>query len=166
MRPTLKSALLFIASLPFTAAAEEQPSGAANNPLANMTAFNRQNYYIGDVSGAGKNANQFRVRYAQPFSPGENKWLLRASLPIVRPSFSMAIWQPGGGTYLRSAPIWNANVHNDSYGVPPGPGIGQVMKRENTVYNVFVEPQASVADHGPGQPRWQIFAGLNLQFLN
>jgi len=49
---------------------------------------------------------------------------------------------------------------------PLGLGIGQVIKQEKTVYNVFVEPQGSVADHGPGQPRWQIFLGLNLQFLN
>jgi hypothetical protein len=30
----------------------------ANNPLANMTAFNMQNYYIGDVSESDKDANQ------------------------------------------------------------------------------------------------------------
>jgi len=29
----------------------------------------------------------------------------------------------------------------------------------------FVEPQASVAYRGPGQPDWQIFAGFNMQFL-
>ncbi|MGK7246236.1 hypothetical protein ACSPAH_13755 [Buttiauxella agrestis] len=54
----------------------------ANNPLANMTAFNMQNYYIGDVSGSDKDANQFWFRYAKPFSLGESQWLLRASLPI------------------------------------------------------------------------------------
>ncbi|MDU7867257.1 MAG: hypothetical protein E7J78_08940, partial [Pantoea sp.] len=64
------------------------------------------------------------------------------------------------------APIWNYNFQNDSYGVPLGLGVGQVIKQGKTVYNFFVEPQASVADDGPGQPRWQIFAGLNLQFLN
>ncbi len=30
----------------------------------------------------------------------------------------------------------------------------------------FIEPQGSIADRGNGQPRLQIFAGLNLQFLN
>ncbi|MBW3136221.1 hypothetical protein KZC32_14165, partial [Salmonella enterica subsp. enterica serovar Javiana] len=42
--------------------AVEHSSGSAaqaNNPLANMTAFNMQNYYIGDVSGTDKDANQF-----------------------------------------------------------------------------------------------------------
>lgn len=47
-----------------------------------MTAFNMQNYYIGDVSESDKYANQFWLRYAQPFSRGESKWLLRASLPV------------------------------------------------------------------------------------
>ena len=31
---------------------------------------------------------------------------------------------------------------------------------------IFIEPQGSIADRGDGQPRWQIFAGLNLQFLD
>ncbi|WP_426617184.1 hypothetical protein [Raoultella sp. R2A007] len=232
----------------------------ANNPLANMTAFNMQNYYIGDVSGTNKDANQFWFRYATPFSLGQSDWLLRASLPVntypapptgghktgvgdlnlftswlidtgnpavsfgfgpqitaptasddavgsgkwsgglvnvlfdassptfqygylaswqhsfagddYRSDVNLATFQPflfyqlGGGTYLRSAPIWVYNLHNDNYSVPLGLGIGQVIKHQKTVYNFFIEPQGSVADRGPGQPRWQIFAGLNLQFLN
>jgi hypothetical protein len=241
--------------------AEQNSSAAqANNPLANMTAFNMQNYYIGDISESDKDANQFWLRYAQPFSLGESKWLLRASLPINtypspptgghqtglgdlnlftaylidtgNPAVSFgfgpqittptatedslgsekwsgglvnvlfnasspvfqygylaswqhsfagegdradvnvgafqpfAFYQLGGGTYLRAAPIWNYNFQNDSYGVPLGVGVGQVIKQGKTVYNFFVEPQFSVADHGPGQAQWQVFAGLNLQFLN
>lgn len=90
----------------------------------------------------------------------------------VRNDVNLAAFQPflfyqlGGGTYLRAAPIWNYNVENDSYGVPLSVGIGQVIKQNKTVYNFFVEPQGSVAASGPGQPHWQIFAGLNLQFLN
>ena len=75
-------------------------------------------------------------------------------------------YQLGGGTYLRSAPVWVYNLHNDDYSVPLGLGIGQVIKDQKTVYNFFIEPQGSIADRGNGQPRWQIFAGLNLQFLN
>jgi len=41
-----------------------------------------------------------------------------------------------------------------------------VIKKGKTVYNVFAEPQFSVADDGPGQPVWQIFVGFNMQFLN
>ena len=77
-----------------------------------------------------------------------------------------AFYQLGGGTYLRAAPIWAYNLENDDYSVPLGVGVGQIIKHDKTVYNFFVEPQFSVADRGPGQPEWQIFAGLNLQFLD
>jgi hypothetical protein len=76
-----------------------------------------------------------------------------------------AIMQLGGGTYLRSAPIWVYNFENDSYSVPLGLGIGQVIKKDSTVYNFFVEPQFSIADDGPGQPEWQVFMGFNMQFM-
>lgn len=259
----LISFTLYMAFLASGVACAEDASGGAaqaNNPLANMTAFNLQNYYIGDVSESDRDANQFWLRYAQPFSIGNSNWLLRASLPlntypvapggghqtgmgdlnlftawlidtgnpaisfgfgpqITAPTASrnalgsekwsaglvnvlfnassplfqygyLASWQHsfagdgsrsdvnvgaiqpflfyqlGGGTYLRSAPVWNYNFQNDSYGVPLGLGIGQVMKSGKTVYNLFVEPQGSVADRGPGQPRWQVFFGLNLQFMD
>ena len=55
----------------------------ANNPLANMTAFNIQNYYIGELTGPGSDdANQLWLRYARPFTIGESSWLLRVSLPL------------------------------------------------------------------------------------
>ena len=58
------------------------------------------------------------------------------------------------------------NLENDKYRLPLGVGIGQVLKKEKTVYNVFIEPQVSIADRGPGQPQWQVFVGFNMQFLN
>ena len=48
----------------------------ANNPLADIRAFNLHNYYIPELSGTDANANNFILRYAQPFG----KWLMRASL--------------------------------------------------------------------------------------
>jgi hypothetical protein len=51
-------------------------------PLANVTAFNLQNYYIGEVTDSDESANQFWFRYAKPFSVADTQWLLRASLPI------------------------------------------------------------------------------------
>ncbi len=231
----------------------------ANNPLANMTAFNVQNYYIGDLTKSDKNANQFWLRYAKPFSVAGTNWLMRASLPVNsyptapagkketgigdfnvfasylfdmgnpaisfgvgpqltmptatkdklgskkwsaglanvlfnaeskvfqygylltwqhsfagdsdRSTVNMAAFQPfamlqlGGGTYLRSAPIWVYNLENDNYSIPLGVGIGQVFKKDQTVYNLFVEPQFSLADRGPGQPEWQVYFGLNMQFM-
>lgn len=253
---------LFLGSSIETAwAAEDGNTTAnANNPLANMTAFNVQQYYIGNLTQTNDSANQFWLRYAKPFSIGESKWLLRASLPFnsfpvppsgntvtgigdlnlfaaylidvgnpaisfgigpqlnipsatnaalgsekwsaglvnvlfnasspkfqygylltwqgsfsgsaSRPDVNLGAFQPfgmyqlGGGTYLRAAPIWVYNFQNDSYSVPIGVGIGQVIKQGNTVFNVFVEPQFSVADKGAGMPAWQVLFGLNMQFLN
>lgn len=244
------------------AAAQESGSAAAqaNNPLANMTAFNIQDYYIGEVTESDEWANQAWARFAKPFSVGESNWLMRASLPLNtypvgpggdhemgigdlnafaaylidtgNPAISFGIgpqltaptaskdevgsekwsagfanvlfnasspkfqygylltWQEsfagederadvnvgafqpfafvqlGGGTYLRSAPIWVYNFENDGYSVPLGLGVGQVFKRDKTVFNVFVEPQISIADDGPGQPEWQILLGFNMQFMN
>lgn len=241
-------------------AQEDAHSAAqANNPLANMTAFNIQDYYIGELTESDESANQVWFRYAQPFSVAETKWLMRASLPLNtyptansgnttgigdlnvfaaylidtgNPAISFGIgpqvtaptatedevgsekwsagfanvlfnassakfqygylltWQEsfagednrddvnvgafqpfaflqlGGGTYLRAAPIWVYNFENDAYSVPLGVGIGQVIKQGETVYNMFIEPQWSVTDDGPGQPEWQIFIGFNMQFLN
>ncbi|AOY02217.1 hypothetical protein BJP62_05600 [Jeongeupia sp. USM3] len=249
-------------TLAIPAHADDASGGAAqaNNPLANMTAFNIQDYYIGDLSENPDDGNQAWLRYAQPFSIGESNWLLRASLPINtmpvaptgghhtavgdlnlfaaylidtgnpavsfgigpqlttptagddrlgsekwsaglvnvlfdassprfqygylaswqhsfageenREDVNLATFQPflfyqlGGGTYLRTAPIWLYNLENDNYSIPLGLGIGQVIKQGKTVYNFFVEPQFSVADKGANQPEWQVFFGMNMQFLN
>jgi len=238
---------------------EADAAAQANNPLANMKAFNLQNYYIGELTESDENANQFWMRYAQPFSIAKTDWLMRASLPINTyptppdashetglgdfnifaaylfdmpdPALSVGLgpqltaptatddalgsekwsagfaqvtfdarspkyqygylltWQAsfageddrddvnvgafqpfffyqlGGGTYLRSAPIWVYDFENDGYSVPLGLGVGQVLKKGNTVFNFFVEPQYSVADNGAGYPEWQIFFALNMQFM-
>ena len=54
----------------------------ANNPLANLTAFNIQGYYIGELTESDFDANQFWLRFAKPFSIADTTWLLRASLPF------------------------------------------------------------------------------------
>jgi hypothetical protein len=225
----------------------------ANNPLANIVAFNVQNYYYAELYGVEDNANTAWLRYAQPFG----RWLMRASLPIstvpagggqdpvsgigdfnvffaylmsdpsspkqygVGPLLagptatddalgadvwqagaaavyfdasskviqwgglvtfqtdfagdgddsSLAVLQPflmiqiGKGTYLRSAALWVFDLENSSHNVPIGFGIGKVVKSDNTVFNMFIEPQFTILHDGVGQPELQIFAGLNLQFL-
>jgi len=246
-------------------ASAQQQAGAsdaaqANNPLANFTALNFQNYYIGELTDPDKDANQFWLRFAKPFSIGRSNWIFRASLPVNsypvppnldtktgigdanafaaylidtgnpavsfgigpqvtaptatddklgsekwslgfanvlfnasshkfqygylltwqasvagshdRPNVNVGALQPflfyqlGHGTYLRAAPIWAYNFQNDTYSVPLGLGIGQVIPKGKTVYNVFVEPQVSVADKGAGWPKWQLFVGFNMQFKN
>ena len=254
------SALLISILLPGKALSADKADVAAqaNNPLADMRAFNLHNYYIGEQTGTGDSANQFFMRYAQPVSFGGD-WLLRATLPVntlptppdgnketgigdlnvfaaylfdvgnpavsfgLGPQINMptatkdylgtekwsaglanvlfdasskkfqfgylltwvasfagessrddvnvgafqpfAIYQLGKGRYLRSAGIWTYNFENNNYSMPVGIGIGQVFPRGKTVYNIFIEPQYSIADRGPGQPEWQIFVGLNMQFL-
>ena len=76
--------LLIIAILYGTCAWAENSGdeAQANNPLANITAFNLQNYYIGELTESDEDANQFWLRYAKPFSVGESSLLLRASLPL------------------------------------------------------------------------------------
>ena len=250
------------ASSPVPGLAQEAGGGGsaaqANNPLANMTALNFQDYYIGELTESDRAANQFWIRFAKPFRLGGD-WLLRASLPIPTqptppdgdtktglgdlnvfaaylfktkdPALSIGLgpqvtiptatsdylgsqkwsagfahvlfngkspkfqwgylltwqhsfagsddradvnvgafqpflfYQLGNGLYLRSAPIWVYNFESEGYSMPLGVGIGKVIPKGKTVFNVFVEPQFSVADDGAGWPEWQIFAGFNLQFL-
>ena len=62
---------------------EEAPGEAqANNPLANMTALNIQNYYMPNLNDAPSEAymNTSWLRFAKPFASG--KLLLRVSAPI------------------------------------------------------------------------------------
>jgi hypothetical protein len=53
---------------------------------------------------------------------------------------------------------------NDTYTVPIGLGIGQVIPSEKVIFNVFIEPQVSIADKGGGWAEWQVFVGINTQF--
>lgn len=226
----------------------------ANNPLANFTAFNVQNYYVPQLSEMDdQNANTFWLRYAKPLG----RVLFRGSLPASRvptgegttesglgdlnaffaylvntgnpaksfgigpqitfptatedatgtgkyqaglvavyfdgssPTFQwggLAAWQTdfagdedradtnvgalqpfyffqlGNGLYVRGAPIWAYNFETDNYHVPIGLGIGKIISAGNTVFNFFIEPQYTILDKGPGQPEFQIYTAINIQF--
>lgn len=73
-------------------------------------------------------------------------------------------YQLGKGTYLRSTGVMAYNFESSTYSVPIGLGIGQVIPSKKAIFNVFIEPQFSVADKGPGWAKWQIFIGFNTQF--
>lgn len=226
----------------------------ANNPLANFTAFNVQNYYVPELSGPIETtANSFVLRYAKPLG----KWLMRASLPFNRtptginttesgmgdfdvffaylfdtgnPARSFGVgpqiafptatedatgsgkyqaglaavyfdgtskrfqwgglltyrtdfagdsdradtsllaaqpfyfWQLGNGNYIRGAPIWVFNLEENTYHVPMGLGIGKVVPMGNAVFNFFVEPQFTILSKGAGQPQFQLYMAVNMQF--
>ncbi len=250
--------LTLLFSLPLHAAEstapEQQPAANANNPLADIQAFNLHNYFIPELSGGvDETANSFILRYAQPFG----KWLMRASLPFNRtptgpgsttsgvgdldaffaylfdtgnPARSFGIgpqivlptaskdaagtgkyqigaaavyfdatsarfqWgglatyrtdfagdndrsdtsllavqpfyflQLGNGNYLRGSPNWVFDLENHTYNIPVGLGFGKVIPTERIVFNVFIEPQFTILDKGPGQPEFQLFMGFNMQF--
>ena len=74
------------------------------------------------------------------------------------------MYQLGGGTYLRSTGVMVYDFEHDTYTVPVGLGIGKVIPTDKIVYNLFIEPQYSIADDGDGWSEWQVFIGLNMQF--
>ena len=77
----LAAGLLGLAGM---ASAEDEAAASdaaqANNPLLRAKAFNVHDYYIGDLTDIDEDANQFWMRFAMPFSIGDTKWLMRASL--------------------------------------------------------------------------------------
>lgn len=85
-----------------------------------------------------------------------------------RPNTNSATFQPfliynqPEGWYLRSTAIWNFNLNNGDYNIPLGFGAGKAWRSGKTVYNIYLEPQATVWHEGTGQPHWTIMAGLNL----
>jgi hypothetical protein len=66
--------------------------------------------------------------------------------------------------YLRSTATWTWDLHEGTYYLPIGAGVGKVWKLNAATCNFFVEPQWTVAHDGDGMPEFQIYAGLNLQF--
>jgi hypothetical protein len=76
----LACAALFLALHAIAQVSEEEAKALANanNQLADMVAFNVQNYYLAGLYGTDETANTAWLRYAQPFG----RWLMRASLPI------------------------------------------------------------------------------------
>jgi len=247
--------IIFSTTFLYSQKTDENALKQANNPLANMVAFNIQNYYMSSLYGlANQSANTAWLRFAMP--TGRILW--RASLPISTvprgeldpksglgdfnvfaaylisdPSSStqfgigpllaaptatddllgsgkwqlggalvyfnanspqvqfgglvtwqasvagddnrantnlfvlqpFGFWQLGGGTYIRTAPLWVFNIETGDYNVPFGLGIGKVIKVGNIVYNIFIEPQYTILHEGIGQPEFQIFTGVNMQFL-
>ena len=42
--------------------------------------------------------------------------------------------------------------------------VGKVLKIDGTVFNFFIEPQYTVLVEGAGQPLFQIYTAVNMQF--
>ena len=74
--------LLLFCSIAISHAQENSATGdamaQANNPLANFTALNFHDYYIGELTDTDEDANQVWARFAKPFTLGETNWIMRA----------------------------------------------------------------------------------------
>lgn len=72
----------------------------------------------------------------------------------------------GDGFYLRSSAIATLDTSNGTGVLPIGLGLGRVTRLPSGhLLNVYLEPQYSVVAKGDAQPRFQVFAGFNLQFV-
>ncbi len=66
---------------------------------------------------------------------------------------------------MRSSGITTIDFGRQRAVVPVGLGLGRVKRLEDgNVLNLYLEPQYSVVQSGPGQPSFQVFAGFNIQF--
>jgi hypothetical protein len=91
--------------------------------------------------------------------------------PSDRPTQNNLVVQPlliynlPQGVYLRSTANWNFDLARGNYVIPIGAGAGKVfLLSDGTTINVFAEPQWTIAHHGAGQPEFQVFMGVNMQF--
>ncbi len=71
----------------------------------------------------------------------------------------------GSAFYLRGSPFWFTDFQNGTVEMPVGLGVGKVFKHGKTVFNLFVEPQYTFYAKGVGRANFQVFTGINLQFL-
>lgn len=115
----------------------------ANNPLANMQAFNIQNYYYPQISGFEQKGDTFWLRYAQPI----DKFLVRASMPLTSYPISPNIKKSGSGDFnIFGAYLFDTGNPAISAGIGP----------------LLVAPTASPSELGSG--KWQ--GGLAAVYFN
>lgn len=69
------------------------------------------------------------------------------------------------GWYARSTATMTWDFERNTRVIPIGTGVGKVFVRPSgTTLNVFAEPQWTIDHKGAGQPQFQVYAGVNLQF--
>lgn len=92
----------------------EKAMKAANNPLANFTAFNIQNYYYANLAGTDEISNTTWLRFVSPIG---KKIILRASAPInTRIPAGDTVYKSGMGNinvfaaYVLSKPTASSTV--------------------------------------------------------
>jgi hypothetical protein len=161
------------------------PHGAWNG-IGDLTIYDMAIAYLGQTKlGAGPLATAPTASApalgsgkwqagVQTVISAQHEWGLSALLSSYQQAFDGSLQtltiQPllflnlDGGYYLRSTGISTFNLGLNSV-VPVGLGLGRVFERaDGRVVNIFVEPQYSVLQTGPGVPAFQIFTGIVLQF--
>lgn len=114
----------------------------ANNPIANLKAFNIQNYYYSNLSGFDTAGDTLWLRYAQPVG----KFLIRASIPLQNVPVDLAHQTGTGDFNIFAAYLLDTGNPSISFGVGP----------------LLVAPTASPSALGGG--KWQ--GGLALVYFN
>ncbi len=77
----------------------------------------------------------------------------------------LIIYNLPDGWYLRSSATLNFDLERGHNVIPIGAGAGKVFAKPNgNTINLFAEPQFTIAHSGAGQPQFQLFSGVNLQF--
>lgn len=99
------------------------------------------------------------LQWQTSFAGDEN----RPDVSLLTPQLFF-IWQIGGGLYIRSTGVMSFDLTNGHYNIPVGLGIGKVIPVGKCVFNLFAEPQLSVAAEGAGQAVYQTYFGFNTQF--
>lgn len=95
------------------------------------------------------------VSYQQPFDGSSNSLTIQ---PFIFRNL-------GKGFYLRSSGIMSFDTTSGTGVIPIGLGIGKVTRlASGNLLNVYLEPQISAYASGTGQPKFQLFAGFNMQF--
>ncbi|MDR3503236.1 MAG: hypothetical protein P4L79_11720 [Legionella sp.] len=115
----------------------------ANNPLANMQAFNIQNYYSPQISGFDQKGDTGWLRYAQPV----DKFLVRASMPFTSYPVAPTVKKSGSGDFNVFA-AYLIDTGNPSVSTGIGP--------------LLVAPTAKPSELGSG--KWQ--GGLAAVYFN
>jgi hypothetical protein len=100
------------------------------------------------------------LTYQHSFAGQEDRG--EVSVLAFQPALTFNI---AAGLYARSSgATWTFDFENERTLIPFGLGVGKVFRANRTMVNVFVEPQLTVYSEGAGQPAYQVFFGMNLQW--
>lgn len=171
------------ASMPVVSSSWD-PQGAVNG-VGDLTAFDLAVFYFGAVkvgvgplvvvptaSAPALGTAKWQAG-AQTVVSAPHAWGLTTMLASYQQTFDgklqtltvqpLLFYNLGDGFYLRSTGISSFDLGKNAV-VPVGLGLGRVIELPGgPSINLFIEPQYSVVQSGPGVPSFQVFAGVVVQ---